>query len=95
MPVLQLVQDGIGEKLKLRLLHDKQHLFLQPLRRQRFAEQRNYPAGGLIKSCDELAERRFAAAVRADKPDDLVLPDRKTRAGERFALAFERQQEGF
>ena len=48
------------------------------------------PEGG-----DEAGDGGLAAAVRADETDDLVLPDRKTRAGERFALAFERQQEGF
>ena len=48
------------------------------------------PEGG-----DEAGDGGLAAAGRADETDDLVLPDRKTRAGERFALAFERQQEGF
>ena len=48
------------------------------------------PEGG-----DEPGDGGLAAAGRADETDDLMLPDRKTRAGERFALAFERQQEGF
>lgn len=48
------------------------------------------PEGG-----DEAGDGGLAAAVRADETDDLVLPDRKTRAGECFTLAFERQQEGF
>lgn len=48
------------------------------------------PEGG-----DEAGNGGLAAAVRADETDDLMLPDGKTRAGECFALAFERQQEDF
>ena len=68
MAVLQLVQDGAGEELELRLLQDEQYLLLQLLWVLRLSEKRYPASGGAVKSCNQLADRRFAAAVCATRP---------------------------
>lgn len=72
MSVLKLVQDGICEELKLRLLHYEKHLFLQLLRLLSLAEQGNLAACGPLKSCNQLAESGFAATVSAHQTDDFM-----------------------
>ena len=83
MAVLQFVQDGACEELELRLLKDEQHLLLQLLWILRLSEKHYPAAGGAVKSCNQLADGRFAAAVCAHKADDLMLTDGKadTREG--------------
>ena len=77
MSVLKLVQDGICEELKLRLLHYEKHLFLQLLRLLSLAEQGNLAACGAVKSCNQFAESGFAATVSAYQTDDFMLTNGK------------------
>ena len=83
MSILQLVEDGIGEELKLCLLQDEQHLLLQLLRIMWLSEKHYPAAGGAVKPCNQLTDRRFAAAVCTHETDDLMLTDGKadTREG--------------
>ena len=79
--ILQLVEDGIGEELKLCLLQDEQHLLLQLLRIMWLSEKHYPAAGGAVKPCNQLTDRRFAAAVCTHETDDLMLKDGKTDTG--------------
>ena len=88
VPVLQLVQNGICEKLKFSFLHNEQNLFLKLFWLLRLAEKRDFAVGGAVKSRNHLTYRGFSTAVGAHQPDDFMLAGGKAHAGENDSFFF-------
>ena len=86
VPVLQFIQNGICEKLKLGFLHDEQNFLLELFGLLSLTEKRNSAAGGTVKSRNHLAYRGFSAAVGAHQPDDFMLAGGKAHAGENGSI---------